>query len=667
MDSNIYYKFMADKQNTELIRQIIVDNNKWSVNDNIRYCPFTGNGTIIIKIPIESLLIDQSENGYNVSIGIDTVSEDEIKSEQLRIYIGSFKKAVNTCNEYNSKKKDFAPKLDVCDFIFNQVIKLPYDLIFTNIFKSKKITTNTYKQKKNKDTKYQHIYFTSEFKLKNIIMGIANIPSVVFEHENKKIIIYALNKYRKQLCLNNNCTIDEKLQTYTYNFCVTRNILLLVKKLYPNYDYKMTILGKRGELNSRLFISFCSYAQIDKLNFNCNVDNIKQDDIRQFDLKEYPFCNIGNNCLTFTIALNRDVYTNNINHDDMYFKAFDCSEIIKEDIQKKEIELQFPATEQYLTWLAAKKIVTVDAKKETRIYANLVYEHSKENLKKKRDTKKREEIQKLVQKHEEQKKLRKKLLEKNKEMIKKEKLQKLQQQKKKEINRQKRLKRKEKLKLKRKEFAEENKKLIEEDFFKKEKLRIQKEKESLLIQEKKKKNIVLDILKSVINKCCREAERKIKKLHKKKLKKFKIKLKNIIFLRYFNNWKNTIIKIKSLEFKQNVPEQQDRLAAEEEEQLEEFIDQKEEEEEMIDQEEEFINYSVTECKWGINCRRPDCYYNHSYGRIIDRWLPPYPEWQWGMPLPFNYPPPPPQLNPFYYCPPVIPTSPNTITYNFHNI
>ena len=100
-----------------------------------------------------------------------------------------------------------------------------------------------------------------------------------------------------------------------------------------------------------------------------------------------------------------------------------------------------------------------------------------------------------------------------------------------------------------------------------------------------------------------------------------------------------------------------------------MIDQQEE---MIDQQEEFINNSVTECKWGINCRRPDCYYNHSYGRIIDSWIPPHPEWQWGMPLPFNYPPPPPQLSPYFYCPPVIPgspipTSPNTITYNFHNI
>ena len=122
-------------------------------------------------------------------------------------------------------------------------------------------------------------------------------------------------------------------------------------------------------------------------------------------------------------------------------------------------------------------------------------------------------------------------------------------------------------------------------------------------------------------------------------------------------------------FKKLIQEQQDRIVVEE--QLEEFIDQQEE---MIDQEKN-INNSVTECKWGINCRRPDCHYNHSYGRITNRWIPPYPEWQWGMMLPFNYPPPPPQLNPYpyFYCPPVspglptLPTSPNTITCNFHNI
>ena len=661
---------MADKQNTEVIRQLLKDCNKWTPGDNIRYSPFTGTGTVIIKIPIECLLIDQSINEYNLSIEISSTSDVEMKFEQLRIYIGSFKKALDVYKNYNLKKNNLAPNLDVNDFIFNQIIKLPVDLMFTNIFKSKKVTVETYDKIKIKEKKYQYIYFTSDFKLRNLLLGNACIPTRFLQHKLKKDIIYEINEYRKEICNKNNCTLNKKLDTYTYKFCVTKKMLKLVKLLYPKYNYNVCILGNRGDLNSGLFICFCAYKEIDKIKFDCNVDDIIQD-----EKSEYPNCQIGEKYITYMVLFNRDVYICNLKSNEIYFRQLDFSEFIKSDIKKKEIELYFPATEKYLTWLTATTMVNINAEKETRRYASMIYEHAKGSLKEKENTRKREEIQKIVQRHEEQKKLRKKFLEKKKEMEEKEKVKKQQQQKKKEINRQKRLKRKEKLKLKKKEFAEENKKLIEEEKLEKEKLRIQKEKDNLLIEEEKKKNIVVDILKSVINKCCREAERKIKKLHKKKLKKFKIKLKNIIFLRYFNNWKNTIINIKSLEKSELIQEeeeqeefidQEEEEEEEEEEEQEEFIDQQEE---MIDQQEEFINNSVTECKWGINCRRPDCYYNHSYGRIIDSWIPPHPEWQWGMPLPFNYPPPPPQLNPFYYCPPVIPAnpipiSPNTITYNF---
>ena len=495
------------------------------------------------------------------------------------------------------------------------------------------------------------IYFTSEFKLRNLLLGNACIPTKFLEHEFSKEIIYGINEYRKEICTKNNCTLNKKLDTYTYKFCVTKKMLKLVKRLYPNYNYNVCILGNRGELNSGLFICFCAYKEIDKINFNCNVDDIIQD-----EKSEYPNCKIGEKYITYMVLFNRDVYICNLKSNEIYFRQIDFSEFMKSDIEKKEIELYFPATEKYLTWLTATTMVSINAEKETRRYANMIYEQAKGSLKEKENTRKREEIQKIVQKHEEQKKLRKKILDEKKEIQEKEKLRKLHQQKKKEINRQKKLKRKEKLKQKRKEFAKENEKLLEEEKSKKEKLRIQKEKENLLIEERKKKNIVLDILKSLIDKCYVISERKIKKLHKKKLKQFKIKLKKKMFLQYFNNWKNTIINIQSLNKSELIQEQQDHLAVEE--QLEEFIDQ-----------EKNINNSVTECKWGINCRRADCYYNHSYGRIIDSWIPPYPEWQWGMMLPFNYPPPPPQLSPYFYCPPVIPaspipTSPNTITYNF---
>ena len=76
---------MADKQNTEVIRQLLKDCNKWTPNDNIRYSPFTGTGTVIIKIPIECLLIDQSINEYNLSIEIMSTSDVEMKFEQTRI------------------------------------------------------------------------------------------------------------------------------------------------------------------------------------------------------------------------------------------------------------------------------------------------------------------------------------------------------------------------------------------------------------------------------------------------------------------------------------------------------------------------------------------------------------------------------------------------------
>ena len=96
---------MADKQNTEVIRQLLKDSNKWIPGDNIRYSPFTGTGTVIIKIPIECLLIDQSINEYNLSIEIMSTSDVEMKFEQLRIYIGSFKKALDVLKDYNLKKK----------------------------------------------------------------------------------------------------------------------------------------------------------------------------------------------------------------------------------------------------------------------------------------------------------------------------------------------------------------------------------------------------------------------------------------------------------------------------------------------------------------------------------------------------------------------------------
>ena len=104
-------------------------------------------------------------------------------------------------------------------------------------------------------------------------------------------------------------------------------MLKLVKLLYPNYNYNVCILGNRGDLNSGLFICFCSYKEIDKIKFDCNVDDIIQD-----EKSEYPNCKIGEKYITYMVLFNRDVFICNLKSNDIYFRQIDFSEVIKYDI-----------------------------------------------------------------------------------------------------------------------------------------------------------------------------------------------------------------------------------------------------------------------------------------------------------------------------------------------
>ena len=61
---------------------------------------------------------------------------------------------------------------------------------------------------------------------------------------------------------------------------------------------------------------------------------------------------------------------------------------------------------------------------------------------------------------------------------------------------------------------------------------------------------------------------------------------------------------------------------------------------------EYIENNI--CSSNFNCVSPSG--SPKFGSPLN-WIPPFPGWQWGMPLPPNYPPPPPQFGPPQFGPP----------------
>ena len=642
------------------IAKLLNDSNKWTPGKTIYYSPSTGKGTIIIKIPLEALSIsDPKEDGYHVRIEIKTIKDVEMTIEQLKIYIGDYKKANKIVNQLQMEHNE------IDHFIYNHIIKLPVDLHFTEYEKEKLLSHEEYNKKLNGPEATKYIYFTSSFKLRNLLLCNACIPTKIIQNRD---LVLKINSYRKLLCLKDSCVIFKGYTSYSYTFSVTKEILELVKEIFPDYNYRVTILGNRGELNSGLFICFCSLKDIHNVRFDLKLD---VDELIKDDRDEFPNFQLAEKFITFMILFNRDVYICDINTQDMYVKEIDFSEFVKSDIEKKEIELNFPATEMYLWWKNALEIQNSMYKAKVEREANNYLEIIKTGKKR----------QKIIENIEVSKKLEiatKKADAAYNELILSSKNEIKTSTKKKNRKKKKRKKHKKIKNIAAIKIQKIFKNYIAtKKFMKKYKKEVRKQIVNSIL------NIILDQTVLIINRN-QTTRNKIKTENKRKKKQMKKKIllfnNQIIKKRYFNVLKNFYFKVKAfnyfgnrfmsilikkyfnkwITFSNNLSEVEN-LKADQVENIEYIQPQNVQVAVPIQIE------AAPECKFGFECRRTDCFFNHSNGRRIDVCPHTQPLYQYQQPyhqyLPYPQPPnyilhPPPNFIPY---PPA-----NLIPYSQHN-
>ena len=642
------------------IAKLLNDSNKWTPGKTIYYSPSTGKGTIIIKIPLEALSIsDPKEDGYHVRIEIKTIKDVEMTSEQLKIYIGDYKKANKIVNQLQMEHNQ------IDHFIYNHIIKLPVDLHFTEYEKEKLLSHEEYNKKLNGPEATKYIYFTSSFKLRNLLLCNACIPTKIIQNRD---LVLKINSYRKLLCLKDSCVIFKGYTSYSYTFSVTKEILELVKEIFPDYNYRVTIIGNRGELNSGLFICFCSLKDIHNVRFDLKLD---VDELIKDDRDKYPNFQLAEKFITFMVLFNRDVYICDINTQDMYVKEIDFSEFVKSDIEKKEIELNFPATEMYLWWKNALEIQNSMNKAKVEREANNYLEIIKTGKKR----------QKIIENIEVSKKLdiaTKKADAAYNELI---------------LSSKNEIKTSTKKKNRKKKKRKKHKKIKNIAAIKIQKLfrnYIATKKIMKKYKKEVRKQIVNSILNIILDKTVliinhnqiNRNKIKTENKRKKKLLKKKILLFNnkIIKKRYFYVLKNFYFKAKAFNYFGNrlmsilIKQYLNRWIT--------FSNNLSEVENLKTEQVDNIEYiqpqnvqvavpiqieAAPECKFGFECRRTDCFFNHSNGRRIDVCPHTQPLYQYQQPyhqyLPCPQPPnyilhPPPNFIPY---PP-----PNLIPYPQNN-